>query len=137
MTAPCVSTAAATAAAAPSWRLRALALLIGLVNHSLFLSAIGSMALALWTGMNLGRGTFEGTALILANLTLVLQFPLIHSALLSKRGTRLLTSLFPAPHGRTLVTTTYGHWTKDEPPYIMSVRLKLAELDAMAKPAKK
>lgn len=32
----------------------------------------------------------------------------------------------------TIVTTTYGHWTKDQSPYIVSVRLKLAELDAMA-----
>lgn len=29
----------------------------------------------------------------------------------------------------TIVTTTYGHWTKGEQPYILSVRLKLAELD--------
>lgn len=33
----------------------------------------------------------------------------------------------------TIVTTTYGHWTPKEPPYIMSVRLKLAELDALKK----
>lgn len=33
----------------------------------------------------------------------------------------------------TFVVTTYGHWKKDEPPYIVSVRLKLAELDAMTK----
>ncbi|MCS5620781.1 MAG: glycoside hydrolase, partial [Nitrospinaceae bacterium] len=33
----------------------------------------------------------------------------------------------------TLVTTTYGHWAKDESPYIVSVRLKLSELDALAK----
>jgi hypothetical protein len=33
----------------------------------------------------------------------------------------------------TIVTTTYGHWTKSESPYIVSVRLKLAELDAMVK----
>lgn len=32
----------------------------------------------------------------------------------------------------TFVTTTYGHWTPGEPPYIMSVRLKLEELDALA-----
>ncbi|MCA9140748.1 MAG: exo-alpha-sialidase, partial [Planctomycetales bacterium] len=31
----------------------------------------------------------------------------------------------------TIVTTTYGHWTKGEQPYIMSVRLKLSELDKM------
>ena len=29
----------------------------------------------------------------------------------------------------TIVTTTYGHWTQGEPPYIVSVRLKLEELD--------
>ena len=32
----------------------------------------------------------------------------------------------------TIVTTTYGHWVEGESPYIVSVRLKLAELDAMA-----
>lgn len=36
----------------------------------------------------------------------------------------------------TFVATTYGHWTKDEPAYILSVRLKLAELDAIANQAK-
>lgn len=33
------------------------------------------------------------------------------------------------PNG-TIVTTTYGSWTKDEPPYVVSVRLTLKELDA-------
>ncbi|MEL0119177.1 MAG: sialidase family protein [Opitutae bacterium] len=37
----------------------------------------------------------------------------------------------------TIVTTTYGHWTAGEMPYIVSVRLKLSELDAMAKGNKK
>ncbi|MEQ1893036.1 MAG: exo-alpha-sialidase [Planctomycetota bacterium] len=32
----------------------------------------------------------------------------------------------------TFVTTTYGHWTRDEAPYVVSVRLRLAELDALA-----
>lgn len=32
----------------------------------------------------------------------------------------------------TFVVTTYGHWTEGEEPYIMSVRLKLAELDRLA-----
>jgi hypothetical protein len=30
----------------------------------------------------------------------------------------------------TIVATTYGHWTQGEEPYIVSVRLKLSELDA-------
>ena len=33
----------------------------------------------------------------------------------------------------TFITTTYGHWTKGEEPYILSIRLTLEELDAMAK----
>jgi len=32
----------------------------------------------------------------------------------------------------TFVTTTYGHWTKDESPYIVSVRFKLEEIDSKA-----
>jgi hypothetical protein len=32
----------------------------------------------------------------------------------------------------TIVTTTYGHWTPGEAPYIASVRLQLAELDTLA-----
>ncbi len=32
----------------------------------------------------------------------------------------------------TIVTTTYGHWTEGEAPYIVSVRFKLPELDAKA-----
>jgi hypothetical protein len=33
----------------------------------------------------------------------------------------------------TFVTTTYGHWTPEESPYIVSVRLKMEELDDLAK----
>lgn len=32
----------------------------------------------------------------------------------------------------TIVTTTYGHWTEGEAPYIVSVRLRLDELDELA-----
>ena len=33
------------------------------------------------------------------------------------------------PNG-TIVTTTYGHWSANQPPYILSVRLRLSDLDA-------
>jgi len=33
----------------------------------------------------------------------------------------------------TIVTTTYGHWTLNESPYIVSVRLRLEEIDEKAK----
>ncbi len=37
----------------------------------------------------------------------------------------------------TFVTTTYGHWDKGEQPYILSVRVKLDELDKMAQAAQR
>jgi hypothetical protein len=37
----------------------------------------------------------------------------------------------------TILTTTYGHWTPGEPPYIVSIRLKLAELDRKARAARR
>lgn len=33
----------------------------------------------------------------------------------------------------TFVTTTYGHWTEGQQPYIVSVRFRLEEIDALAK----
>ena len=36
------------------------------------------------------------------------------------------------PNG-TFVSTTYGHWTRGEKPYIVSVRFRLEELDELAK----
>jgi hypothetical protein len=33
----------------------------------------------------------------------------------------------------TMVTTTYGHWVEGESPYVLCVRVTLAELDALAK----
>ncbi|MCC6728757.1 MAG: exo-alpha-sialidase [Chthonomonadales bacterium] len=35
------------------------------------------------------------------------------------------------------VVTTYGHWTQGEPPYIVSVRFALPELDALARRARR
>lgn len=36
----------------------------------------------------------------------------------------------------TFVTTTYGHWIKDEQPFIVSVRFKLEEIDRLAESRK-
>jgi hypothetical protein len=51
-----------------------------------------------------------------------------------------LDSTYPGvevqPDG-TFVTTTYGHWTKGEQPYIVSIRFTLAELDALAAKGKR
>jgi hypothetical protein len=52
-----------------------------------------------------------------------------------KDNTRGYDTTYPGvevlPDG-TFVTTTYGHWKEGQPPYILSVRFKLTELDALA-----
>ena len=52
-----------------------------------------------------------------------------------KENTKGYDTTYPGvevlPDG-TFVTTTYGHWSKGQQPYILSVRLKLSELDELA-----
>jgi hypothetical protein len=57
-----------------------------------------------------------------------------------KHNTKGYDTTYPGvevlPDG-TFVVTTYGHWSKGEAPYILSVRFKLDELDSMAKSTRK
>lgn len=89
------------------WKRILAALSMGLLCHSLFVLAVGSMALALATGLQLGQGRLPGALGVAANLLLVLQFPILHSTLLSKRGRPWLQRLSPVGYGRTLTVTTY------------------------------
>lgn len=83
------------------------ALAMAVVCHTAFAAAVGSMAVALATGLQLGCGPFTGITAVLANLLLVLQFPLVHSFLLSNRGRGWIARLSPFGHGRTLAVSTY------------------------------
>lgn len=89
-------------------RERLAALAMALLCHSSFAAAVGSMALALATGMQLGCGRLHGPFALGANALLVAQFPLLHSFLLGRSGTSLLTRLSPFGHGRTLMTSSYA-----------------------------
>ena len=84
------------------------ALVMAVLCHSAFAAAVGSMAWALATGMQLGCGTLTGLSAAVANLLLVLQFPLLHSFLLGTRGRQLIPKLSPFGHGRVLAVTTYA-----------------------------
>jgi protein-S-isoprenylcysteine O-methyltransferase Ste14 len=87
---------------------RPVALAAGIVCHLSFLAGVGSMVAGIFTGLRFGRGPFTGAAAVAANTLLVLQFPLLHSWLLSRRGARVLDALAPAGLGRTLATTTFA-----------------------------
>ena len=86
----------------------ALAFLYGAVCHALFAAAVLAMIIAMFFGMSESFGRLPAPWSYVANAALVLQFPLVHSLLLTKRGGKMLGRLAPAPHGGTLATTTYA-----------------------------
>lgn len=101
-------TPARPASPEPVWRRRGLAALSGVLCHGTFLVAVTAMFLGLHDGLTAGRGTFTGAAAWAANLALALQFPLVHSFLLTDRGRGWLARAFGARHGSALAPTTYA-----------------------------
>lgn len=89
-------------------RRRTAALAMGVLCHGAFVAAVGSMALALATGLQLGRGRFAGPTGAWLDLVLILQFPLLHSFLLSRRGRPTLRRLSPVGYGDTLAVSSYA-----------------------------
>lgn len=85
-----------------------LALGYGLLCHVCFALGVGAMMLAMFFGMSRSLGTVPAPWSWLANAALLAQFPLLHSALLSSGGRRLLNLLAPSGTGATLSTTTFA-----------------------------
>lgn len=89
-------------------RERALALLYGVACHGSFVAAVTALGIGLATGMQRGAGPLRGNAALLADGLLLLQFPLLHSLLLTVRGRTWLARLAPRDLGRTLAPTTFA-----------------------------
>lgn len=86
----------------------ALALVLGGLVHAIFALAVLAMVLAMYHGMSASLGRLPWPLAGLANAALVLQFPLVHSLLLTGRGGRWLARVVPGPHGASLSTTVYA-----------------------------
>jgi protein-S-isoprenylcysteine O-methyltransferase Ste14 len=84
------------------------AFLYGLVCHVTFAAAVLAMIAAMFFGMSESLGRVPAPLSVAANILLILQFPLTHSLLLSKRGGQVLAQLGPRAFGPTLATTTYA-----------------------------
>ena len=94
-------------AAPPAGRTRiSTALTYGVLTHLAFVAGVGAMMFAMFFGLGRTLGSVPLPWALLANAGLILQFPLLHSALLSDRGRRVLNRAIPGPHARTLATTT-------------------------------
>lgn len=86
----------------------ALALGLGVVTHLVFAAAVLAMVTAMFFGMSESLGRVPQPWAWFVNALLIVQFPLVHSALLTGPGGRLLARLIPGPHGATLATTTFA-----------------------------
>ncbi len=85
-----------------------IAVLSGLVCHSVFAAAVLSMIVGMWFGLSKSIGSVPWPYAFLTNAMLLIQFPVVHSLLLTGPGSRLLSRLVPGPHSKTLATTTYA-----------------------------
>lgn len=89
-------------------RQRTVAVLYGIACHALFAIAITGMILSLGTGLTRGLGRFAGVTRWVVDGLLVIQFPLLHSWLLSGTGRGWLNRFAPLGLGRDLSTTSYA-----------------------------
>ncbi len=81
---------------------------MGLACHVLFVLAIATMVGVMFAGMQNGRGAAPGLWRWPADALLLLQFALLHSLLLTRRGSRVLDILAPRASAGTLKTTSYA-----------------------------
>lgn len=96
-------------AAAPVARRRVVvAILYGSSCHIAFAVAVGAMMVVLFSGMTKGLGRVPAPWAGWVDAGLLLQFPMLHSALLTRRGSGILPRLAPCGLGRPLATTTYA-----------------------------
>ena len=79
----------------------------GIMCHLLFGIAVIAMIYHMFYGMQKSLGNFEGTLAIITNGALLLQFPIVHSFLLSQRGQKILSSLGPRKLASNLSTTSF------------------------------
>lgn len=86
----------------------ALALAFGATVHLVFAAAVLAMIVAMYFGMSRSSGSVPWPFAILVNAALILQFPLVHSLLLTGPGSKWLARAVPGPHGGTLATTSYA-----------------------------
>ena len=75
--------------------------------HACFALGVGTMVVMMFFGMSRSLGALEALWSWIANAALLVQFPVMHSFLLTDRGRALLARLAPAGTGVALSTTTY------------------------------
>jgi len=86
---------------------RFLAVCYGIACHGLFVLAVATMIASMFYGMSRALGRVPAPWGLFANAFLLLQFPLVHSFMLTPAGGKALKKLAPGPVAGTMMTTTY------------------------------
>jgi ubiquinone biosynthesis O-methyltransferase len=87
---------------------RAAAVAYGAICHTLFAVGVGAMIAAMFFGMSRSFGRVPSPWSLLTNALLLVQFPLLHSLLLSPFGARALRRVAPDAIAPRMATTTYA-----------------------------
>ncbi|MGY4712398.1 methyltransferase family protein [Mycolicibacterium sp. CBM1] len=83
------------------------AVLYGVACHTSFVLGVAAMMVAMYFGMSRSLGVLPAPWSWIANVVLLLQFPIAHSLLLTRPGRLALTRLAPPGTGATLAPTTF------------------------------
>lgn len=100
-------TTAEPRAGPPAVAVRAYAFATGALCHGLFALAVLAMMWTMAHGMTTALGRLPWPTAAVADAALLLQFPLLHSLLLGRRGGGWLKALAPPGLGAKLAATTY------------------------------
>jgi len=92
----------------PGYRRIFLAIGFGVLCHTVFVAAVLAMITMMFFGLSKSYGSVPWPWAAWSNSILIIQFPIVHSLLLTTTGSRWLGRLVPGPHGATLSTTTYA-----------------------------
>ena len=80
----------------------------GITCHVIFGMSVLAMMIAMFFGMSESFGRVPHPWSHLANAILILQFPIVHSLLLTMRGRRVLRIFAPRSYADTLATTSFA-----------------------------
>ena len=85
-----------------------IAFLYGLLCHVIFTASVVTMFVAMFFGMSYSFGKIPAPYSYFLNLFLLLQFPIVHSFLLSSVGKKYLLYFSPKQYSKTLASTIFA-----------------------------
>ncbi len=91
-----------------NFKIKIISLLYGIFCHLSFAISGSCMFWVLYNGFTVSLGSVKQPLSIIINFFLLLQFPILHSFLLTDSGRRVLRYLAPRNYAKTLETTIYA-----------------------------